>query len=279
MANPLGSLNKTFVTECRVGPAYLWVNPPLYHNLTNPNDPFNNKVLLSVDGNDPNNIIPLGIPRPVSGGLFLGYDEDGITEQPQLSYENIPIAGSTIPYNVRIKEESLTVKAKLLFNDDKNILKILRPPLGVDSVYGFTFGGRTEVSLYPLLLILTNTIADKNYVECHLYWRGYFEPTQTISGKVFNGLDMTYHAISGLDANGCLLPAGSRIVNAWYVRVCFDGTNILIDPNQIDEYGNMINGADDPCETIGGGGGVAMGDNTLITFQGGVWTSGMMGGI
>lgn len=224
------SLASIFDAHARVGPAYLWLAPPV--NSTT------GLVDLSLTGNDNNDLIPDGIPRPTSGGLFLGYDEQGVVEAPQVSYEVVPIAGSTVPFNVKIKEEKTTVKAKLLFNNDVNIVSLFRTQSLTGSLYWFTYGGATDVVMYPLLLILTNYLNDQDYVECHYYYRGYFDPASTSSGRLFSGLDMSYTAIAGLDANGCLLPAGARIMKGWYVRVDYDGTNTLIAPTLLNGLGH-----------------------------------------
>lgn len=222
------SLRKIFEERARVGPAYLWLAPPL--------NPTTGLVDLALSGNDPNDVVPVGVPRPVSGGTYLGYDEQGVTETPVLAFEPVLLLGGTIPVDVRVKEEKASVKARLIFNNDIPIVSLLRPPGNNVSLFQFSYGGKTKVPIYPLLVILTNALNEQDYVECHYYFRGYFDPATTVSGKLFTGLDMSFNALAGLNGN-CLLPEGSRIMRGWFVRVDLNGTNTLVAPRLLNGYG------------------------------------------
>ena len=221
-------LSKTFEQRARVGPAYLWLNPPVNSET--------GLVDLALTGNISSNIIEDGIPRPASGGLFLGWDENGIIETPSLTFEPVPLLSSTVPVDVRIKEERGTVKSRLLFIIEIDIVTLFRPPGNNSSLFTFSYGGKTKPSIYPLLVIITNELNEQDYVECHYYHRGYFEPSALTSGKLFSGLDMTYNALAAFNGN-CLLPEGERVMRGWYVRVDFDGTNTLVAPALLDHFG------------------------------------------
>lgn len=222
------SLDQTFKERARVGPAYIWLNPPI--------NPTTGLVDLALTGNISSDIIADGIPRPASGGLFLGWDESGIVETPILSFENITLLQSTVPTDVRIKEEKATVKARLLFNNDIDIIPLFRSPGNINSLFTFSYGGKTRPNIYPLLVIITNELNDQDYYECHYYYRGYFEPSPLTSGKLFNSLDMTYNALAAFNG-ACLLPEGSRIMQGWFVRVDFEGNNTLVAPSLLNHYG------------------------------------------
>lgn len=222
------SLNKTFEQRARVGVAYLWLNPPI-----NPETGF---VDLALSGNVSNDIIPDGVPRPATGGMFLGWDESGIVETPLLTFEPVPLLGSTVPIDVRIKEERGTVKSRLLFNNEIGIVTLFRPPGINQSLFSFSYGGKTKPNIYPLLIIITNELNEQDYVECHYYFRGYFEPSPITSGKLFSAIDMTYNALAAFDGN-CLLPEGSRIMRGWFVRVDVEGNNTLVAPTLLDHFG------------------------------------------
>src|SRR4051812_10117122 len=104
-----GDITATAQNFYGVGSISLWADVAL--------DILSGLVLLSYDGNDQDGLVPIGMPRPIIGGRYLGEvdRERGVVEKPQISFENIPVVGSTIPRRVRIKEESATVSASLIF--------------------------------------------------------------------------------------------------------------------------------------------------------------------
>ncbi len=223
MVTQYGTTQEIFEERSRWGPALMWVAPPRNADGT---------VTLAREGNDPDYLLPPFAPRPASGGFFLGYDIDGISEKPLVTYEEVPIVGSTIPRTVRVKEESVTVSAKLIFNNDPTVRPFFLPT-GLTNATGYTYGGLTTVNQWPLLVVIYN-FNNPELIECHYYHNGYFEPTETIHGKLFSPINMVYHGLAGTQyesdtGNTCLLPAGQRLVKTWYVYVDFDGTNILVD--------------------------------------------------
>ena len=224
---PYGAYQDIFTVKSRWGAAYLWVAPPLNSD---------GRITLAREGNDIDSVLPPYIPRTAYGGKFLGYDIGGIIEKPVVSYDKVPVFGSTIPRTVRVKEEQTDVTTKLAFNNDVGIRMFFFPTGNFDSM-GFSYGGSTYVNLWPLLVILINE-NDPETIECHYYHAGYFEPSQMVSGQLFSPIDMVYHTVAGTVISGdsvCLLPAGRRTMVGWWVKVDFDGNNINIDP-----YGNEI---------------------------------------
>lgn len=237
------SNSQIFELKARIGTAYMHTDVQLD---TDPTSSTYMLVKLSLSDNDPLTLIPFDVARPyalptLTNGIYLGYDIDGVTETPNLSNDPVGLFGSTVDPDVRIQKESISVKAKLMFNNDQMIKKLFYPP-GFRSGSLFTFGGDPNYIKHNLLLIYTNIFRPQevnpnstcdsfdDVFECHLYERGYFVPSTFISGKIFNPLDMTYIGLSALDANGCTTAAGSRLCKIWWVKIQNDGTNILVDP-------------------------------------------------
>lgn len=221
-------------TYVKYGPIWLWLSPRVD---TTPGSSSFGRVKLARSGNDPLGLLPNRVARPAQmipnsyNGTYLGYVDDGVTEKFSLQYEPVPVAQSIIPYGVRISKDESTITARLALNNIPYIRNIFLPP-GNRGNATFSWGGETSVPLFSLLLIIQNYSdpTDEIY-ECHLYNRGYFEPSQLVYGRQFNYLEMTYHSISALDGDtGCLLPPGSRTASGWYTRVGTDGVNSLVMP-------------------------------------------------
>lgn len=236
--------DQIFAIKARLGAAYLWTDVQLDTDVASTTYML---VKLSLFNNDQLSLIPFEIARPytldetTNNGVYLGYDVDGVTEAPNAQTDPVELFGSTVDPDIRITKESVTVKAKLIFNNDQYIKKIFYPP-GFRSGSLFTFGGEPNFIKHNLLVILPNTLSRQQYdpnitcdsydeiFECHLYERGYFSPATFVSGKVFSPLDITFTGLSALQPNGCTTAAGTRLCKIWWVKINNDGENILVDP-------------------------------------------------
>ena len=192
----------------------------------------NASVLLGYSGNDPAGIVPVGMARPVHGGVYLGEVDKsaGVAEKAILQLEDKPVLGSTVLKGVRYVKETGTVKARLLFTNDTNVKRLLNPSASYSN-HGYIIGGKTAVPLHSLLVIIQPDYPlVPGTIECHFYHSGYFDAAEFINGRLVSPLDMLFTAVAGVNPlTGCLLAAGMRVGNGWKAIINADGTNSFVN--------------------------------------------------
>jgi hypothetical protein len=215
----------------RLGNAFIWVDVPIQIG------EFGDFVELSRFGNDPEDLLPPYSPRPASGGAFLGFTSaDGVTETPDVSFEDIKKAGASAPQRVQITSNKVTVTAQLFFNNVDKVLKYFLIP-GASLPMGFTFGGTTEPPYHNLLLIHNNIInPSTSVVKVSLYYKGYFRPSpERHNRKDFSFLELNYTALTGDRVEGstmCARPAGDQLGRKYWVDVDWaTSVNTFVQPN------------------------------------------------
>lgn len=217
------SLQTIFEHKAQIGAAYIWINPTIDED---------DLVALTLD-NEGYPEIPFGQPVPQDGEpTYLGYVTDGVSINFNLNYEDQKVATTPSFSGTRIIEERCDITGRLLWNGSAEIRQYFDLPglNGVTSSYG---GGAVEPQYYSLFIATTNQLKP-GYVECWLFFSGYFQTASYIIGGLnrHEPLAFTYHAQSGADPEDtdCLRPAGQRMYHRWFQNIY---TGEYIDPDTL----------------------------------------------
>lgn len=213
----------------RFGPHYLYVDPVIT---------VDDRVTLTRSP-DPNHWIPVGRSRPTTGD-YLGESQGGVEISYGLQYSKSTAGTTPNGYKATITAEDFKVTGNILSNGSSYIRRLFEPP-GLKSAYSSYAGGETEFEEHSLLILMHNYFKS-GYVECWLFFNGFFNVNGFRTGSVRNleTISMEFVALDGMDPETptCLRPAGQRVYHRWYEDPV---TGLLVDPDEIetDSYGSL----------------------------------------
>lgn len=217
----------------RLGAAWLWADPAV--------DATTERVVLTRSGNDPQDLLPYLLPRPASGGVFLGFTRSGVAENWGIEIETYGGDAFAPPLYARIGKEQPQVETELVLNNHYLVRSLFEPP-GVGGLTQRSFGGATSLSTHSLFVLIGNYWQPDPVWECRLYYRGVFEPAPLISGREFQPIRCVFRALAGLSSSGGCRGAGDQIGRTWWVRVSPSGTNTLVDPRRTEPLEDEVVG-------------------------------------
>lgn len=215
----------SFNEKFTIGPGFAWKSCPITEDL---------RTTL-VTGNEPADDPRLeGLVWP-SVGKYLGRSIGGWNLKPTFEKIDESRFGVNTLIDANLYKQGMDLSTVLQFNRDPDILTLAQLP-EVRTTYDAFGGGTVTVDKFSVLIAATNFLNEeptyRDIIELWFFFRCWSEPNGTTLGPGHNGLNITFHALSMLDANGCPVPNGRGLYHRWYVRA--SAPTVLIDPTNPD---------------------------------------------